>query len=182
MSTERKDATERYRIFICNFRMAQYICVPRKRRWTSQTISSWGATSTSKKTEQSRKHSFSQKIRNSTKIEADATKDPAVEQKLQQLSSSLTHLLNETISGTNDTLAQQIPQARRRKRGLGRRGGSIDWWYGNWCGPKQGGYTNNPKPICKYFCYRSTSYVNRACCDCLPPRDGLDEACMEHDR
>jgi len=114
--------------------------------------------------------------------EADAAKDASVEKNLQQMSSNLTNLLNETTSGTNNSLVQQIPQARRRKRGLGIRGGSIDWWYGNWCGPKQGGYTNNPKPVCKYLCYRSTSYVNRACRDCLPPQDGLDEACMEHDR
>jgi len=118
--------------------------------------------------------------------EADSsiTLSSAREKTLQELSSNLTQLLNETTSFGNDSFAQQLQKtARRRRRGTGRhRRGLTDWWYGNWCGADQGGYEDKPKKVCKYFCYRSTSYVNRACRDCLPPQDGLDDACMEHDR
>lgn len=116
--------------------------------------------------------------------EADSSITLSSDKTLQELSSNLTQLLNETTSFGNDSFAQQVQKtARRRRRGTGRhRRGLTDWWYGNWCGADQGGYEDKPKKVCKYFCYRSTSYVNRACRNCLPPQDGLDDACMEHDR
>jgi len=92
-------------------------------------------------------------------------------------------LTNDKSSFSNDSQAQQLQKsARRRRRGIGWRNGWIDWWYGNWCGAKQGGYQNNPKLACKNVCRNSTSYITRACRECLPPKDALDEACMEHDR
>ena len=110
--------------------------------------------------------------------ETVASIDPAVEPP-----SNLTQFLNETASLHNDSTAQQLQEiVRRRRRGIGFRGGRLDWWYGNWCGPYQGGYTSYPKPACKRECSRSTRYVTHACRKCLPPKDSLDEACMEHDR
>lgn len=70
----------------------------------------------------------------------------------------------------------------RSRRGIGVRNGRLDWWYGNWCGAKQGGYQSNPKPSCKRLCRKSTRYITSACRRCLPPTDRLDQACMEHDR
>ena len=110
--------------------------------------------------------------------ETETSIDPVVE-----LPSNLTQFLNETASLHNDSTTQQLQQiARRRRRGIGLRGGKLDWWYGNWCGPHQGGYTSYPKRACNRECHRSTRYVTHACRQCLPPKDGLDEACMEHDR
>ena len=98
--------------------------------------------------------------------------------------SNITVLRNETGSlyNDNETMARQQPLTSRRKLGLGRRDGSIDWWYANWCGAKQGGYKKYPKKSCNSLCYTTTSYVNQRCRNCLPPKDSLDEACMEHDR
>lgn len=72
--------------------------------------------------------------------------------------------------------------SRRRRWGIRWRGGSLDCWYGNWCGPYQGGYNSYPNSSCNGVCWLSTSYVNSACRRCLPTKDGLDAACMEHDR
>ena len=114
--------------------------------------------------------------------ESNEFADPEMERNIQGTSPNLTQLLNQTTSFSNESLANQLPMtSRRRRRGIGWRGGRLDWWYGNWCGPYQGGYTNNPKPSCKGVC-RTTSYVSSACRKCLPTIDGLDEACMEHDR
>lgn len=105
-----------------------------------------------------------------------------MERNIQETSPNLTQLLNQTTSFSNESLANQLPMtSRRRRRGIGWRGERLDWWYGNWCGPYQGGYTYNPKPSCRGVC-RTTSYVSSACRRCLPTKDGLDEACMEHDR
>lgn len=91
--------------------------------------------------------------------------------------------MNQTTSINNDSLANEMfMTSRRRRRGLGRRGGRWDWWYGNWCGPFQGGYAKYPQKSCKGVCKTTTSYVNSACRQCLPTKDGLDAACMEHDR
>lgn len=121
---------------------------------------------------------------NDSKFYQESTEfaDPEMERNIQGTSPNLTQLLNQTTSFSNESLANELPMtSRRRRRGIGWRGGRLDWWYGNWCGPYQGGYTNNPKPSCKGVC-RTTSYVSSACRKCLPTIDGLDEACMEHDR
>lgn len=108
------------------------------------------------------------------------------EEDLRAMPSNITVLRNETDSlyNDNETMARQQPSTSRRKRGLGIRDGSIDWWYANWCGAKQGGYAKYPKKSCKslYCTTTSYSYVNQRCRNCLPPKDSLDEACMEHDR
>ena len=102
---------------------------------------------------------------------------------LQEITSNLARLLNETPPVNEDRLVPQLRKTvRRRRRGIGWRNGKLDWWYGNWCGPNQGGYSNNPNVSCKSACQSSTIYVSRACRGCLPPQDPLDEACMEHDR
>lgn len=114
--------------------------------------------------------------------EATGSTDPEIEKSIQETSSNLTLLLNRTTSSMNDSLANEISiSSRRRRRGIGWRGGSLDWWYGNWCGPYQGGYTRYPNPSCRRHC-TTTSYVSKACRSCLPAKDGLDAACMEHDR
>lgn len=114
--------------------------------------------------------------------ESTGSADPEMERNIQETSSNLTQLLNQTTPFNNDSLSNQLPMtSRRRRRGIGWRGGTLDWWYGNWCGPYQGGYAYYPKPSCRGVCH-TTSYVNSACRSCLPPKDGLDEACMEHDR
>lgn len=121
---------------------------------------------------------------NDSKFYQESTEfaDPEMERNIQETSPNLTLLLNQTKSFSNESLVNQLPMtSRRRRRGIGWRGGRLDWWYGNWCGPYQGGYTYNPKPSCRGVC-RTTSYVSSACRRCLPTKDGLDEACMEHDR
>ncbi|KAK2557936.1 hypothetical protein P5673_019925 [Acropora cervicornis] len=87
------------------------------------------------------------------------------EEDLRAMPSNITVLRNETGSlyNDNETMARQQPLTSRRKRGLGRRDGSIDWWYANWCGAKQGGYTKYPKKSCNSLCYTTTSYVNQRC-------------------
>ncbi|XP_022783940.1 uncharacterized protein LOC111324600 isoform X3 [Stylophora pistillata] len=122
---------------------------------------------------------------NDSKLYQESTRssDPELEKNIQETSSNLTQLLNQMTSFGNESLANQLPMiSRRRRRGIGWRGGSLDWWYGNWCGGYQGGYTRYPKPSCNDDCWRTTSYVNSACRRCLPTINGLDEACMEHDR
>lgn len=121
---------------------------------------------------------------NDSKFYQESTEfaDPEMERNIQETFPNLTQLLNQTTSFSNESLANQLPMtSRRRRRGIGWRGGRLDWWYGNWCGPYQGGYTYNPKPSCRGVC-STTSYVSSACRRCLPTKDGLDEACMEHDR
>ena len=70
----------------------------------------------------------------------------------------------------------------RRRRAIGIRNGWPDWWYGNWCGANQGGYANSPKRQCSRACRRPYDYITSDCKKCYPPKDGFDEACMEHDR
>ena len=81
--------------------------------------------------------------------------------------------------------------AKRIRRGIGVRNGGIDWWYANWCGANQGGYENNPRPgavanVIKQQFYLFTLYngytYTRDCRNCIPTKNGLDSACMEHDR
>lgn len=123
---------------------------------------------------------------NDSKLYQESTEsaDPETEKTIQETSSNLTQLLNQSTSFSNESLANQLSMTsrRRRRREIGWRGGSLDWWYGNWCGPYQGGYNRYPKSSCNGVCWRTTSHVNSACRRCLPTKDGLDEACMEHDR
>jgi len=116
--------------------------------------------------------------------ESTGSTNPEVENKIQETLSNLTQLMNQTTLFNNDSLTNETSMvSRRRRRGIGQRpGGRWDWWYGNWCGPSQGGYAKYPKKSCKNVCGTTTSYVNSACRRCLPPKDGLDDACMEHDR
>lgn len=116
--------------------------------------------------------------------ESTGSTDPEIENEIQEASSNLTKLMNQTTSVNNDSLADEMfMTSRRRRRGIGQRpGGGWDWWYGNWCGPFQGGYAKYPQKSCKGVCWYTTSYVNSACRQCLPTKDGLDDACMEHDR
>ncbi|PFX29634.1 hypothetical protein AWC38_SpisGene5595 [Stylophora pistillata] len=103
---------------------------------------------------------------NDSKLYQESTRssDPELEKNIQETSSNLTQLLNQMTSFGNESLANQLPMiSRRRRRGIGWRGGSLDWWYGNWCGGYQGGYTRYPKPSCNDDCWRTTSYVNSAC-------------------
>lgn len=123
---------------------------------------------------------------NDSKLFTESQSSPEssiIEKNIRELSTNFTHQTNDSISLSNASLLQQPSSVvKRRRRGIGWRNGGLDWWYGNWCGAYQGGYENNPKPHCRWFCSKTKSYVNRACRDCLPPQDGLDEACMEHDR
>lgn len=115
--------------------------------------------------------------------ESIASPDPWIDKNLRRMKSfNKTQFENETKSLFNDTEASHPPIMSRRRRGIGWRNGFIDWWYANWCGPYQGGYTDNPNRSCKPLCDRTTSYVNQDCRNCLPPLDTLDDACMEHDR
>ena len=117
--------------------------------------------------------------------EASGSTDPEIENKIQETSSNLTQRKNQTTSFYNDSLADEMSMtSRRRRRGIGRRpGGGWDWWYGNWCGHNQGGYAYYPRKSCRSNCYTSNyAYVSTACRRCFPPIDGLDAACMEHDR
>ena len=101
----------------------------------------------------------------------------------RSMNDSLARLINETSFRSNGSSPGNQTEATRIRRGLGMRGsGTPDWWYGNWCGPYQGGYEDNPRPQCKAKCGPRYAYISDACRRCLPPRDGLDEACMEHDR
>ena len=110
------------------------------------------------------------------------------EQMRPTINESLSQLLNEsnfdkTLQGNHSSTERgNETHVRRYRRGLGWRNGGLDWWYGNWCGGNQGGYTNNPRPWCKSYCWQSSSYITSACRSCLPPKDGFDSACMEHDR
>ena len=115
--------------------------------------------------------------------ESQSFPESSKEKILRELSTNFTYHTNDSTSSSNASLIQHpFSVVKRRRRGIGWRNGRLDWWYGNWCGAYQGGYENNPKPHCRWSCDQTKSYVNRACRDCLPPKDGFDEACMEHDR
>lgn len=121
------------------------------------------------------------KLYEATNTSTDPTTGKSIN--LQEITPNLARLLNETPPVNEDRLVPQLRETvRRRRRGIGWRNGKLDWWYGNWCGPNQGGYSKNPNVSCKSACQRSTIFVSRACRGCLPPQDVLDEACMEHDR
>lgn len=116
--------------------------------------------------------------------ELTGSADPEIERIIQETSSNLTKLWNQTKSFSNESLANHLSMTlRRRRRGIRLRKQVTEmWWYGNWCGHNHGGYSSYPKPSCYGVCKRSTSYVNSACRRCLPTKDGFDAACMEHDR
>lgn len=110
--------------------------------------------------------------------ESERSPKPAIDKIINEMNSKLTELVNETKSFSSNRLVHSLQETARRHR----RGIWDNWKYGRWCGAKQGGYKNEPKPSCKYICKKTTSYVNSACRKCLPPKDMLDAACMEHDR
>jgi hypothetical protein len=117
--------------------------------------------------------------------EADLSTSPIMNKTVEALILNATKEANGTALSVSDLAKSNQDSVfhRRRRRGLGKRpNGDLDWWYGNWCGAYQGGYTKYPKPSCNYLCYQSTRYITPACRACLPPKDGFDEACMEHDR
>ena len=93
---------------------------------------------------------------------------------------------SETVDPETDSIGEEDTSVNathvRRRRGIGIRNGGLDWWYANWCGPDQGGYTRSPKPGCYHTCHQSYRYVTSDCKKCLPSQNGFDSACMEHDR
>ena len=109
--------------------------------------------------------------------ELERSPEPAIDKIMKEMHSNLTELSNETTSFRIDSFAQNLKKtARRHRRGV------ENWKYGSWCGAKQGGYKSEPNPNCKNICKKTTSYISSACRNCLPPKDLLDAACMEHDR
>ena len=79
----------------------------------------------------------------------------------------------------NDTTDLPINEIQRRKRRS-----ILDklskWSHGNWCGAYTGGYENHCKKT--GHCRPPYDKVHASCKECNPVKDGLDAACMEHDR
>ncbi|XP_031549715.1 uncharacterized protein LOC116287211 isoform X2 [Actinia tenebrosa] len=110
----------------------------------------------------------------------DDTELPSMNETVRNFILNVTKEANLTAISESDS---PDSVAHRRRRGLGTRpNGDLDWWYGNWCGKEQGGYERYPKPACNSLCRQSTRYITSDCRNCLPPKDGFDAVCMEHDR